>query len=760
MQRYSVGVVGNPNCGKTTIFNALTGGKHRVGNWPGVTVEKISGSIKVNSNKIDLIDLPGIYSLSTCSQDEEIARDFILGTKPDLIVNVVDASHLERNLYLTLQLIEMRVPILIVLNMMDRVKQRNLKIKVDLLSKLLGCSVVCTVANKRQGVLDLKEIISKYVEKPSVSDVSVSFNEDIESAIRDLTALMKDRSFDNACSERWFVVKLLEGDCHKCFSCGNDEFFCKVQEYRDRISSICGEDADIVIAEGRYGFINAVSKKVVDRRNILRKNVSDVIDKFVLNRFFGIPFFLLIMYLVFWVTINLGGCFIDFFDILSGTIFVDGIRELFAFLNLPEIIIAIFSDGIGGGIQTISTFIPPIFFMFLCLSIIEDSGYMARGAFIMDRFMRAVGLPGKAFVPMLVGFGCNVPAIMSARTLENENDRTLTILINPFMSCGARLPVYALFCAAFFPDNGGVVVFSLYLIGIIVAILSAFLFKKTIFRSETSAFIMELPPYHMPTIKGLFVHTWDRLQGFIWRAGKAILCVVILLSLLNAFHAKTTEEVGGSSFLSRAGKSCVAIFKPMGISDENWPAAVGVFTGIFAKESVVATLDTLYSEQQTVEVDSEYTFDFFKGISEAFVSVPSALKEITIPFDFSLDKKSAGDANAVNPGVKERTYTELRKHFDGKAGAFSYLLLILLYMPCVAAIAAVYRELGVRWTLFSCFYMSVTAWITATLFYQICVIYRNPFGSFLWILFCLVMISVICLGLSFFGNKNNTNRNT
>jgi len=407
------------------------------------------------------------------------------------------------------------------------------------------------------------------------------------------------------------------------------------------------------------------------------------------------------------------------------------------------------AGGIGGGIQTVATFIPPIFFMFLSLSILEDSGYMSRAAFVMDRFMRFIGLPGKAFIPMLVGFGCNVPAIMATRTLENNRDRILTILINPFMSCGARLPVYVLFATVFFPKNGGLIVFAIYMMGILLAIFSGLLFKRTILKGETSTFVMELPPYHIPTFNGIMMHTWQRLKSFLIRAGKVIIVVVIILSFLNAIgnDGSFGNEDSENSLLSSIGKSITPIFKPMGIQESNWPATVGLFTGIFAKEAVVGTLDNLYTSlDKSPKIEEKEKFDFWTGIVESFQSIGDGLAGIGETFKDPLGITVEDNLENLNTQADEQkvnigTFKEMKTRFGSKSAAFAYLLFILIYMPCVAAIAAVYRETNLKWAIFSVLYLTILAWIISTLFYQASMFAIQPAISTMWI-FGLVIISI------------------
>lgn len=759
MNQLNIAIAGNPNCGKTTLFNALTGSQQSVGNWPGVTVERIEGRYQEGETRVNVTDLPGIYSFSAYSIDESISRKHILMENPDLVVNIVDASNLERNLYLTTQLLEMRAPVLVALNMMDIAKKRGIRIETEHLSKHLGCPVIPIVAKKGTGIAELRAAIMKAAADKTISETRVTYDSELEEAIDALankvTPVAKEKGVDN----RWLAIKTFEQDelaLDMIKNAGLEQFIAAETE---RVEKHTGEDLDIVISDGRYGFIHGLVRDVVHRDTQVRRTVSDAIDRVVLNRVAGIPIFLGIMYLVFVVTINVGSPFIDFFDILCGTLFVDGLGTLLGAIHTPEWLITLIAGGIGGGIQTVATFIPPIFFIFLCLSFLEDSGYMARAAFVMDRMLRTVGLPGKAFIPMLVGFGCNVPAIMATRTLENNRDRILTIMMNPFMSCGARLPVYTLFVAAFFPYHGGAVLFGIYLTGIILAVLTGMLFKRTILHGETSTFVMELPPYHLPTFRGIMHHTWGRLKSFIVRAGRVVLIAVVILSFLNSFGTDGSfgNEDTEASALSSVSKKVGVLFRPMGLSEENWPGAVGLFTGLFAKEAVVGTLDTLYTsmgEQRTMDEQpqEEEPFDFWGGIAEAFAAIPAGFEGfsegLADPLGVNIDDDlSDSEAVAEDMEITLSTVTEMVRYFDGKAGAIAYLLFILIYAPCVAAIAAIYRETNLNWTMFSVGYLTLLAWVTSTLFYQLATFTRNPGTSAGWIAFCIALMLALFAGL-------------
>ncbi|MCM8813292.1 MAG: Fe(2+) transporter permease subunit FeoB [Candidatus Omnitrophica bacterium] len=724
-----IGIVGNPNCGKTTLFNALTGGTQRVGNWPGVTVERAEGAYEYNGVTVRVVDLPGIYSLSAATLDETVARDFIFNEQPALIVNIADAVNLQRNLYLSLQLLEMKIPCVLALNMMDVAKQRRMNIDVKELAKYLDCPVVGIVASRRQGLEALREAIEQARRGGRASAVKIYYPEEVENEISRLTSCF-DAAGPRYSDRRWLAVKLLEDDARASELAAAAPVAALAAAGRKHIEAVLGEPAEVVIADSRYGFINALCRKVVDTRQMIRKTVTDVLDRIFLSRFFGAPVFFLAMYLVFWLTINLSGCFIDFFDQAVGALSVDALGSMLRGWGAPRFLETLLVDGIGGGIQTIATFIPPIFCMFLCLSLLEDSGYMARAAFVMDGLMRAIGLPGKAFIPLLIGFGCNVPAILATRTLDSRRDRILTVLMIPLMSCGARFPVYAIFAAAFFPDSGGMVIFSLYVLGILLSIGTVFLARRLISASEDAAFILELPPYHVPTLTSILTHAGTRLQAFLMKAATAILPAIIILSFLNSLGVDGTFGNQGTerSLLSLVGRATVPVFKPMGVREDNWPAAVGIFTGIFAKETVIGTLESLYRQEEPQEqaVQPFEAKRLMRQLRQAARTIPENISRLRLPLTGA----------AAAPAESSEIEQALRRHFDGKAGAYAYLLLVLLYMPCVAAMSAVQRELGTRWMVFAVLYLSGLAWVVATVFYQLARWTVQPAASIGWLFFC------------------------
>ena len=751
-----IAIAGNPNSGKTTLFNALTGARQRVGNWPGVTVEKKTGNCIVEGQELELIDLPGFYSFSASSVDESIARDFLVSGNADLVVNIVDATSLERGLLLTMQLLEMGVPVVVAANMMDLVKERNLQLDIDGLTRELDCPVVPMTASKGKGLKALKSILLETVLNPKISKEPITPPKAIKQVLPEISAMLGEnakQSLRDQRSQDWFCQNLIETEQEYGTEQGlTDSAQSELLVLRAKLATELGEEPDLVMSDLRYGRVREITRQTVNRAREVSRTLTDRIDALVLNRVLAIPVFLLAMYLTFMVTINVGGAFIDFFDQFTGAITVDGFRAVLEALGLPALLVTLLADGVGGGIQTVATFIPPIFFMFLCLTLLEDSGYMARAAFVMDRLMRAVGLPGKAMIPMMVGFGCSVPAVMATRTLEDRRERTLTAMMAPMMSCGARLPVYALFAAAFFPVQGQNVVFALYLIGILMAVLTGLLLRNTLLQGESAPFVMELPAYHVPTLRGILTHTWERLKGFLIRAGRVILVVVVILSFLNSIGTDGSfgNEDSEESVLSHIGMSITPIFTPMGIREENWPATVGLFTGIFAKEAVVGTLDSLYAGMDADATAEEESFAFWNAIQGAFATIPEGLLGVADTFSDPLgiavgeieDVSSAAEAQEVSSS----TFGAMIRRFDGTAGAFAYLLFILLYAPCVAALAAIWREISPGWAVFSSAYLSILAWSTSVLYYQVSTFAEHPNTSLFW----LVLVSVL-LGVGIFG---------
>ncbi len=767
IQQQTIGLVGNPNCGKTTLFNSLTGANQRVGNWPGVTVERKEGSYRHQGRSVTVIDLPGVYSVdaedTATGLDELVARDYLLSGEADLIINIVDASNLERNLYLTTQILEMGVPMVIALNMMDLAEGREIRIDPHLLSQRLGCPVIPLCAHTGKGVPHLCEVITQALARPTMPSTSVAYPPVIEEALADLIPLLEAQSTVKPVNARWVALTLLQYD-DRHLPHLDSATVQRIADHRHRIHQTLGEDTDLLIADSRYTWIHQLIQGVSERTNIVRQTVSDRIDRVVLSRWLGIPIFLMVMYLMFLFSINVGGAFIDFFDIGIGTIFVSGTAHLLQQINAPGWLIGLLADGVGGGIQTTATFIPQIGLLFIFLAILEDSGYLARAAFVMDRLMRFMGLPGKSFVPMMVSFGCNIPGIMATRTLENRRDRLMTILMNPFMSCGARLPIYALFVAAFFPTNGQNIVFLLYILGIGAAIFTGMVMKHTLFRGEAAPFVMELPPYHIPRVKGVLIRAWDRLKTFISRAGKMIVIMVVILGLINSVGVDGSfgKQNSQDSILSAFSRTITPVFTPMGIQQDNWPATVGIFTGVFAKEVMVGTMDSLYTQlaQQEAGASDEppEEFDFWGGIGEAFASIPANLSDLTNqfldPVGFGIlndtgDQKAAAEAQEIH----YTTFGQMALRFGSTTAAIAFLLFVLLYFPCVSATAAVYRETNLGWTIFVGVWTTGLAYWAATFYYQFMTMNQHPASAIAWLVGLSVVMVGTILGLKRFSDR-------
>ncbi|OGT95144.1 MAG: ferrous iron transport protein B [Gammaproteobacteria bacterium RIFOXYB2_FULL_38_6] len=753
MTTFNIVLAGNPNCGKTALFNVLTGSHQRVGNWPGVTVEQKLGSFIFGDYRIGVVDLPGVYSLSANSEkaslDEKIACEYLLAGKIDLIVNVVDASNLERNLYLTTQLLEMGLPVILAVNMTDVAEQHGLKIDLKGLSESLHCPVVPTVATRHRGLEALKRKMVEQFEagKKAVSP-TLPFPSVLQSAISHMESVISQSLLPHASlNHRWLAIKLLEGNLVLA-SDAKDQLMNEAKNQINRIEKTLGEETDILIADARYGFIHQLVHQFVQKIPAKQTAIVKWIDKIVLDRILGLPIFFGIMYCLFYFAIDIAGAFQDFFNIAGDTIFVHGLSRLLLYGHIPDWLIAILANGAGKGLSTTITFIPVIGGMFLFLSFLEDSGYMARAAFLMDRFMRAVGLPGKSFLPMVMGFGCNVPAVLSARTLSNRRDRILTIMMLPFMSCGARMAIFAVFASAFFPHDGQNMIFILYLIGILVAILTGLLLRKTVLKGETEPLVMELPAYHIPHLNSLLKLTWHRLKSFVYRAGKVILPFCMVLGLLNAltFSGNLVQEgAGQNSILSAIGRTITPIFSPMGIHQNNWPATVGLMSGVVAKEVVVGTLNTLYGQQANISAKKQSSLSLMTGFKEAVLSVPINLRALVTGEENASDEAMFQKAHAV--------YGLMSNEFDGKVGAFSYLLFVLLYFPCIATIAVMRRELNKKWAWFSMFWTTGLAYLLATLCYQALTIIYHPVTSVVWVIGIVCVLIITAIALSRYANQ-------
>ncbi len=707
-EKIKIALAGNPNSGKTTIFNNITGARQRVGNYPGVTVEKKEGSATHEGHQLSVVDLPGTYSLTAYSIEELVARDFIINEKPDVVIDVIDASNLERNLYLAVQLIELGVPLVLAFNMSDVAEQRGMKLDLELLSKLLGAPIILTVGHKRRGHEELLETAMKVARgEITYPPVKISYGKRIDQQLDSIEALVEaDPGFTGRRTARWVALKLLENDGRVFADVKSAALADSVRAGMVHIQKIAGDSPETVIAERRYGFISGACQEAVRTSVELRHDRSDRIDAVLTNKVLGLPIFLGLMWMMFK------------FTFVASEPFMGWIENAFAFLGesigqfLPEegAIHSLVVDGVIGGVGGVLVFVPIIGLLFLFMAVLEATGYMARAAFIMDKYMHKVGLHGQSFIPMILGFGCTVPGIMACRVIPDRRDRLVTILVTPFMSCGARLPIYGLFIGAFFAANGGTVLFSLYALGILVALLSAKLLRKFVLKGTASPLVMELPPYRVPTVRGVLLQTWEQVRMYLKKAGTIILLGSVLIWFLSSFpwapdyttdydaetaraqeaHQGDSENLEAAvkrievrmhaeklqkSYAGAVGRALEPLIRPLGF---DWKIGVALVGGLVAKEVVVSTLGTLYS------------------VSEADEESQSLRGRLQ---------------NARWPDG-EKVYTPL--------AAFTLMVFSLLYLPCFAALAVVKKETGTwKWPLFVLAYTTIVAWIISFVVYQV-----------------------------------------
>jgi len=703
----TIALSGNPNSGKTTIFNNLTGLHQHVGNYPGVTVEKKTGVVEYKGYRITVIDLPGTYSLTGYSQEEIIARNFVVNEKPDVVIDIVDSSNLERNLYLAIQLIELDTPLVLAFNMSDVAKKIGKIVDINLLSELLGLPVIETVGSRGVGKGEILEAAIDLAERGKRKKVEIKYGEEIENEIFNITSVLEREEIPTFnFSRRWVAVKLLEQDAEiiNLIKKADVQKYKKIEDTVNssisRITSILRDTPEVIIADARYGFIKGALLESYKEVEPAKLDRTERIDRILTNRVFGIPIFLLIMWLMFQLVFSLGKYPVGWlelgFEKLSG---------LVTNVVHHDLMRSLLVDGVIGGVGGVITFTPNIIMLFFAIAVLEDSGYMARAAFVMDRIMHKIGLHGKSFIPLVIGFGCTVPAYMGSRILENKQDRLVTMHINTFMSCGARLPVYVLFAGAFFPAMAGNVIFSIYLVGVLMAVIMAKVLRATRFRGESEPFVMELPAYRMPTIKGVLIHTWERVWEYIKKAGTVILAISILMWLLFTFpmigdnysqdyeaqfeenellyqsgeitfdeysseksniEAKMAGESLAYSAAGRVGHFLEPVFKPLGF---DWKMAVATVAGIAAKEVIVSTMGTLYSIEDT---------------------------------------ESQSDS----------LQTALNKNYTPLVG-YNFMLFTLLYFPCLAAMAVFRKEAGTKEMLFQMGYTLLLAWTVSFLVFQV-----------------------------------------
>lgn len=726
----TVAVAGNPNSGKSTLINAIAGTRLHVGNWPGVTVERKTALFEFEGRTIEFVDLPGTYSLSPYTQEEIIARDYLVHEKPDLIINVVDATNLERNLYLTIQLMELGIPIVMALNIYDEAEKKGYGIDIKKMGEMLGVILVPTVATKKRGLDELMKAVVNLSSNPELyKPAIINYGEDIESAAAAIEiGLMKSHNrLLEKYPSRWLSYKLMEGDneLYSKINLSKDETF--ITQAISHLKKAHGSDIESLMADARYGVAAGVTKETLKKPDIRKAELTEKIDRIALNRFLGIPLFLLAMWLVFKLTFDISAPFMDWLDALTTGPFKRWAEAILGFINAPTWTISLVTEGIIAGVGFVLVFVPVIFAMMFFITFLEGSGYMARAAFVMDRAMHSMGLHGKSFIPMLLGFGCNVPAIYATRTLENPKDKVLTALLIPLMSCGARLPVYVLFTAVFFAENAGTVLWSLYVMGIALAVLMGVIFKRTLFKGESPMFIMELPPYRMPSLKSLMIHTWEKGKHFLIKAGTYILAVSILVWFL--LHLPWGVENKKDSYLGRTGQVIAPVFEPLGFG--NWEAASSLITGLIAKEIVVGTMGEIYvSREPIVEGQESENKSQVLGVegqeSQGQPTFTDDLKEIGTSF-----MKAAGDsaknvfstfgiASIVAEEDEEQTGLKplIQKSFT-PLSAYAFMAFVLLYMPCFVVAIAMRHEFGTwKWFGIAFAYQMTLAWVAAFVIYQ------------------------------------------
>lgn len=712
----NIALVGNPNSGKTTLFNYATGKHERVGNYGGVTVDTKEAHLIQDGYTINITDLPGTYSISEYSPEELFVRKHISEKMPDVVVNVIDASNLERNLFLTSQLMDMNINVVIALNMFDELENKGDKLDYENLGKIIGIPIVTTIASKGEGI---KELISKVIDvyennDPIARNAQINYGTNVEESLERITELIKKNSqISDLFYSRYAAIKLIENDKSFIFQlsgfANSEGIIATAKKEIAKLEKEYKEKSDTIIADAKYGFISGVLKETYSQKQLNRRQTSHAIDVILTHKYLGFPIFISFLWIMFQLTFSLGSYPMDWID--AGVVELGNIiSSILPEGSLHDLII----DGIIGGVGGVIIFLPNILILFFCISLMEDTGYMARAAFIMDKLMHKIGLHGKSFIPLIMGFGCNVPAVMSTRTLENRKDRILTMLIIPFMSCSARLPVYVLFISAFFPYNQGLVLLSIYLIGIILAVLVALLFKKIFFAKQDVPFVMELPPYRIPTLRNTLIHMWSKSIQYLTKMGTVILTASILIWALGYFprdvqYSKNYDSLIESistdnslsesqkeeqtkqividkesermenSYIGKLGHMIVPVIEPLGW---DWKIGVSILTGLAAKEIVVGSMGVLY--QSDMEADETSTNLRDKLQQQTFTS---------------------------GPRTGERVFTPLV--------AYSLMLFILIYFPCVAVIAAIKKEANWKWATFTMVYTTILAWFVAFATYHI-----------------------------------------
>lgn len=738
-ENLTIALAGNPNSGKTTIYNALTGARQHIGNYPGVTVEKKESIITYNNQKVKIIDLPGTYSLTAYSVEEVEARNVIITEKPDVVVDIIDSSNLERNLYLAVQLMELRIPLVFVFNMKDMAQEMGIKIDTKSLSNLFGVPIVETVGSKGDGVKNILDEAIKAAQVPDIKYPVITYDKVIEKYVNSVEELIKQQSANiENYNTRWLAVKLLEGDKDVMQTVPSPIVAEEVKRAEIDINKMLGDSPETAIASARYGFISGACQECVTTTVEARHNMSDAIDSVLVNRVLGIPIFLGLMYLVFQLTFTLGDPFMGWIEQFFGFL-----GDKASVLITHDLLRSLVVDGIIGGVGGVIVFLPNIIFLFMAIAILEASGYMARVAFIMDKVMHKIGLHGKSFIPFLIGFGCSVPAIMATRTLDNQRDRILTMLVTPFMSCGARLPIYLLIIPAFFDKNQALILWVIYLIGILLAIVIAKILGMTVLKGESAPFVMELPPYRIPTLKGVLMQMWERSWLYLKKAGTIILFVSIVMWALTVFplfpEEKAAEYEKGLPELEQVVEEKTAELAEIGyvvITDENMQEAESINSKLsnieltkaekIAAELEVANMQIEDINNKVAEAELEYSaagrigkfiepvlsplgFDWKIGTAliGAFAAKEVFVAQMGIVY-------SLGEAGEDSEVLRDK----LRENYSPLVG-FAIMVFALLSAPCMATFAIVKRESNSwKWAFFQFFGMTFVAYIITFIIYQ------------------------------------------
>ncbi len=711
-----IAVAGNPNAGKSTLINSIAGTRLQVGNWPGVTVEKKTAYFEHDGRQIKLVDLPGTYSLSPYTQEEVIARDYLVYEKPDVIINVVDATNLERNLYLTLQMIELEIPMVLALNIYGEAESKGYRFDLEALSSMLGVAVVPTTATKGEGVKALVTAALAAADNPRAhSPKPIPYGDDIERAADAIVGGLSSELPEvlGQYPLRWLALKLMESDQAVLSHLGLQAGSSIIVQATEHLQKAHGDDVEALLADARHAKAAGLTREVLAKPDVRRRELTEKIDAVVLHRLFGIPIFLAAMWLMFKLTFDVSKPFADWLGAMVSGPFKRAAEALITMLQAPAWMAALVTDGIIAGVGAVLVFVPVIFAMMFFITFLEGSGYMARAAFVMDRAMHAIGLHGKSFIPMLLGFGCNVPAIYATRTLENQKDKALTALLIPLTSCGARLPVYVVFIGTFFASYAATILWSLYIMGIALAVAVGMVFKRTLFKGDAPMFIMELPPYRMPTLRSLIIHTWEKGKHFLIKAGTYILAVSILVWFL--LNLPWGVEQKKDSYLGQVGQVIAPALKPLGFG--SWEAGSALLAGLVAKEIVVGTMGEIYAKKAEEEKkETPVLRDELIGIGTSFGEAVRAAGANVVS-TFWIATMSA-DESEEKAAERMPLREELAKQFT-PLSAYAFITFVLLYMPCAVVAIAMRQEFGTwKWYGIAFAYQMVLAWAVAFIIYQ------------------------------------------